>query len=131
MIQAWYSDLLHLHAAKWGLEVPEPRPLITDETSPYPTLNITEKFTWRDPQVPHRYTEITLVTLNDRYSYTLNYQWKTRGCSYLPFLKFCDPYPTEAEALDAAIAELKRADPPAELHAWIHDLAAPRQLSLF
>ena len=63
MIPKWYSDLLHLHAAKWGLEVPEPRPLITDETSPYPKLTVIETFTWRDTQ-PHRYTEIALVTLN-------------------------------------------------------------------
>ena len=80
---------------------------------------------------PDRYTEIALVTLNGQYSFTLNYQWRTRGCGYLPFLKFCDPYPTKAAALDAAIAELKHADPPAEVHAWIHDLTAPKQLSLF
>jgi hypothetical protein len=130
MIQPWYSDLLHLHAAKWGLEVPEPRPLITDETSPYPKLTVIETLTWRDTQ-PHHYTEIALVTLNSRYSYTLNYQWRTRGRGYLPSLKFCDPYPTKAAALDAAIEELKRADPPSEMRTWIHDLTALKQLSLF
>ena len=128
--QQWYSDLLHLHASKWGLEVPEPRPLINDDTSPYPRPRIIEKLRWQDVH-PQHYTEIAIVTLNGCYSYTLNFQWHTRGRGYLPFLKFCDPYPTQAEALDAAIADLKRADPPAEMREWIHDLTAPKQLSLF
>jgi hypothetical protein len=131
MIQKWYSDLLHLHAAKWGLEVPEPRPLITDDTSPYPRLTVIETLTWRDTQAPHHHTEIALVTLNGLYSYTLNFQWRDHGRGYLPFLKFCDPFPTRADALDAAIADLKRADPPPEMRTWIHELTAPKQLSLF
>ena len=130
MTLSWYSDLLHLHAAKWGLEVPEPRPLIDDDTSPYPRAHIIEKI-MLPGDTNYRYTEIALVTLNDQYSYTLNYQWHDRGCSYLPFLKFCDPYPTQADALAAAITALKRTNPPAEVLAWIHDLTAPQQLSLF
>ena len=100
MTQSWYSDLLYWHAAKWGLEIPEPRPLIDDDTSPYPRAHIIEKITLPG-DTNYRYTEIALVTLNDQYSYTLNYQWHDRGCSYLPFLKFCDPYPTQADALAA------------------------------
>ena len=131
MNDQWYSDFLHKHAQKWGLPVPAEQPLITDDTSPYPKLTVIETFTWRDPQIPYRYTRIDLVTLNDRYSYTLNFLWRDHGHSYLPLLKFCDPYPTQAEALDAAIADLKRSDPPAEMRAWIHDLTTPKQLSLF
>jgi hypothetical protein len=126
----WYNDLLYLHAAKWGLEIPDPKPLINDKTSPYPRATIIEQF--RLPgDTPGRYTEISLVTLNGRYSFTVCYQWQTRGCGYLPFLKFCDPYPTRTEALDAALAELKNAKPPPEVQAWIRTLAEPQQLSLF
>lgn len=103
---------------------------VTDDTSPYPRLAVIETLTWRDT-VPYRYTEIALVTLNGRYSYTLRFQWRTHGRGYQPFLKFCDPYPTKEDALVAAIADLKRADPPPEVQTWIHDLTAPKQLSLF
>ena len=96
MIPKWYSDLLHLHAAKWGLEVPEPRPLITDDTSPYPKLTVIETLTWRDTQ-PHRYTEIALVTLNGLYSYTLNFQWRTTAavtCHFSSSATRSQPKPT-------------------------------------
>ena len=80
----WYSDLLHLHAAKWGLEVPEPRPLIDDDTSPYPRATIIEKI-MLPGDTNYRYTEIALVTLNDQYSYTLNYQWRTAAVATCHF----------------------------------------------
>ena len=97
MAQEWYSDLLYRAAKKWGFEIPEPRPLIDDSTSPYVRAAIIEQF--RLPgDTPGRYTEISLVTANGRYSFTVCYQWKDRGTSYLPFLKFCDPYPTQDDA---------------------------------
>jgi hypothetical protein len=130
MNDEWYSNFLHQHARQWGLQVPEERPLITDATSPYARLTVIETLTWHDPHSRQR-TEIALVTLNGLYSYTLNFQWRTRGRGYLPYLKFCDPYPTKADALAAAIADLKRADPPREMLPWIYDLAAPKQLTLF
>jgi hypothetical protein len=130
MNDQWYSDFLHRHARKWSLHVPDNPPIIDDNTSPYPRLTVVETLIWRDVQ-PHHYTTIHLVTLNDLYSYTLNFQWRTHGRGYLPFLKFCDPFPTRAEALDAAIADLQRADPPPEMRTWIHDLTQPQQLSLF
>jgi hypothetical protein len=126
----WYSDLLYRHAAKWGFEIPEPRPLIDDKTSPYTRATVIEQF--RLPgDAPGRYTEINLVTANGRYSFTLCYQWQTRGCGYLPFLKFCDPYPTQDDALTAAVAELKRVNAPPYVQAWIRTLTEPQQLSLF
>jgi hypothetical protein len=136
MNDEWYSNFLHQHVRQWALQVPTDPPIIIDTTSPYPKLTVIETLTWRDTEpnhssAPHHYTEIALVTLNGLYSYTLNFQWRTRGRGYLPHLKFCDPYPTKADALAAAIADLKRADPPREMLTWINDLAAPKQLTLF
>ena len=130
MVQEWYSDLLYRAAAKWGFEIPEPRPLIDDSASPYARAAIIEQFRLPD-ETPDRYTEISLVTANGRYSFTVCYQWKDRGTSYLPFLKFCDPYPTQDDAFAAAITELKRVNPPPEVLKWIHALTEPQQLSLF
>ena len=56
MNDKWYSDFLHKHARKWGLQVPDNPPLITDKTSPYPQPAVIEELTWTgDPS--YHYTD--------------------------------------------------------------------------
>lgn len=130
MNEQWYSDFLHSAAQRWGFDVPTNPPLINDKTSPYPRLPLNEVFTWRDAKQPLHFTTIALGTLNGLYGYTLNFQWATQGHHYDSLLKFCIPFSTRTEALDAAILHLKRADPPHEMHAWIENLTASKQLCL-
>ena len=130
MLNDTFSNLLHESACKWGLSVPEDRPLIDDDTNPYPRPTVVEIFTWRGER-PWHHAEIELVTLNGQWSYTYNYSVTDRGGGFGPLLKFCDPYPTRDAALTAAIAALRKHDHKREMRSWLDELSRPKQLSMW
>jgi hypothetical protein len=128
--QPWYSDLLYRSAAKWDLPVPEDRPYIDDDSSPYPKLHIVEVLRWEGDK-PWRYAEIQLVTLNGLWAYAGGFEQSQQGSHFPALLKFCQPLPTREAALLAAITWIQRTpnlDP--DLATWLKTLC-PLQLTLF
>jgi len=125
-----YSNLLHDSAARWGLPVPEDRPIIDDATSSYPRPVVVETLEWHSGHGWPR-AAISLVTLHDLWSFAYSVSFTGAGGGFAPFLQFCDPLPTRDAALAAAIRALReRHALPAEITAWLDSLQ-PQQLSLF
>lgn len=137
--QEVYSDRLHASAARWGYDPPQDRPLINDNTlnQHYPTqdLTIVEVLTFERERARAR---VEIFTLNGLWSYCLRVSLKGRGMGFGPFLKFCEPYPTQTDATLAAghkIVTFLRKDKPrtpddTKMLRWARTLGQPRQLSL-
>lgn len=128
-----YSNILHNRAAKWNLPVPADRPLIDDDTSPYPCLTVAETLRWDSKRSAYHWVEISLVTLNNQWSYTAFFILPDGGMGWGPSLKFCDPFPTRTAALAAACELLRRNAGylTNEISPWLNDLTTPRQFNLF
>lgn len=131
VVECWddvYSALLHDSAASWGLAVLPGRPLINDRVDPYPNPAPVETLEWK---MGWRSAEITLLTLNGRWSFCLDVRQWGEGTCFGPLRKFCAPHPTRAAALSAAIEAVRRLRPGADLAAWLDGLTAPVQMGLF
>lgn len=127
-----YSKLLHDSAAEWGLAVLPGRPLIDDDTDPYPNPTPVETLEWHGPSRSHRKAALTLVTMHRQWSYCMTVYEDNHGLSFSPWRKFCSPYPTRLAALRAASERIKRRFSPGhDLVAWLDGLTAPVQMGLF
>lgn len=126
------SRLWHESARKWGVPVLDGT--IDERACPYPKPAVVETLRWQSASDGHTHVKIDLVTLNDLWSYTVCTSIWGDATSYAALLKFCDPYPTRGEALDAAIARVYRRHGkslPAGLVSWLKEIAQPVQLGLF
>lgn len=124
----FYSGLLHDSAEKWGLTVLPGRPLIDDDTDPYPDPAPVEVWEWRSGW---RSAEITLVVLNGQWGFCLSVAHWGEGIAFGPVRKFCAPHPTRQAAFNAAIEAVRRLRPGPDMAAWLDNLTAPVQIALF
>lgn len=126
-----YSNILHDSAAKWGLPVPVDRPII-DEWY-YPKLAVVETLRWNSRRSAYHWAQISLVTLNDMWSFTASFHLPDGGMSWGPELRFCDPFQKHDDALLAACNALRRCAGylTSEINTWLNDLTTPRQFNLF
>ena len=98
----WYFDLVSRKAAEWGL-VADPEL----EAEAYGVkLPIVETLRHRARAKAYLQSRLEVVRLGDRWSYCWSVNGHDWGNHYGPFVTFCRPYGSRAEALTAASREL-------------------------
>lgn len=93
-IQEAYAALLWRASRKWGLDS-----VYTESVPASETFEVS-----LGPQ-PNR---IELFTLNGQWGFSMTIDGGDLGFGYSSFLKFCDPYPTREDAIDAAIRFIEK-----------------------